>query len=267
MKKTVMVTGASGFVGSNFIKKYKDEFNIIPVCLIKKTPEELNYEGVDCILHLAALVHQMKGVPEEKYFEINTELTRRVAEQAKKAGVKHFVFYSTVAVYGTHGCIEKKMILSSVSPTNPKTPYAESKLKAEKILENLSDKGFAISIIRPPMVYGEGCPGNMKKLCKLVKYFPVLPFGNNKNKRSLIEINNLIEITMEIIKNKTEGLTLALDNKNLSIKQIVEMIALKQGKRRMLLKMPLFLILFLSKIFPTTIKSLYGDLRFSEEER
>ncbi len=84
MKKTVMVTGASGFVGSNFIEKYKEEFNIISVCLIEKTPEELDYQGVDCILHLAALVHQMKGAPEEKYFEVNTELTRKLAVEAKK---------------------------------------------------------------------------------------------------------------------------------------------------------------------------------------
>ena len=77
MKKTIMVTGASGFIGTNFISKYKDIFNIIPICLIENKPEELNYKGVDCILHLAALVHQMNGAPDEKYFEINTELTRR----------------------------------------------------------------------------------------------------------------------------------------------------------------------------------------------
>ncbi|MGL5578892.1 MAG: UDP-N-acetylenolpyruvoylglucosamine reductase, partial [Fusobacteriaceae bacterium] len=86
MKKTLMITGASGFIGSNFIKKYESEYNIIPVCLIEKSPEELDFTGVDSILHLAALVHQMKGAPEERYFEINTELTRRLAVKAKEAG-------------------------------------------------------------------------------------------------------------------------------------------------------------------------------------
>ena len=92
MKKTLMITGASGFIGSNFIEKYREEYNIIPIDLLQIKPEEIDYTGVDTILHLAALVHQMNGAPREKYFEINTELTRRVAEEAKKQGVKHFVF-------------------------------------------------------------------------------------------------------------------------------------------------------------------------------
>ena len=73
-KKTLMITGASGFIGSNFIERYKDKYNIIPVDLLKIKPEEIDFRGVDTVLHLAALVHQMKGAPREKYFEVNTEL-------------------------------------------------------------------------------------------------------------------------------------------------------------------------------------------------
>lgn len=91
-KITLMITGASGFIGSNFIEKYKDEYNIIPIDLLKISPEELDFNGVDCVLHLAALVHQMKKVPREKYFEVNTELTRRVAENAKKMGLNTLFF-------------------------------------------------------------------------------------------------------------------------------------------------------------------------------
>ena len=72
-KKTLMITGASGFIGSNFIERYKEKYNIISVDLLKVKPEQLNFENVDCVLHLAALVHQMNGAPREKYFEINTK--------------------------------------------------------------------------------------------------------------------------------------------------------------------------------------------------
>ncbi|MGL4403717.1 MAG: NAD-dependent epimerase/dehydratase family protein, partial [Fusobacteriaceae bacterium] len=148
MKKTLMITGASGFIGSNFIKRYADDYNIIPVDLLKVRPEELDYSGVDTILHLAALVHQMKGAPEEKYYEVNTELTRQMAESAKNAGVGHFVFYSTVAVYGTHGYFDHDKIISVDDPVNPKEAYANSKWKAEKILRGMRDDSFKVSILR-----------------------------------------------------------------------------------------------------------------------
>ncbi|MGL4787650.1 MAG: NAD-dependent epimerase/dehydratase family protein, partial [Cetobacterium sp.] len=131
-KKTLMITGASGFIGSNFIKNYENEYNIVPVCLIKNKPEDLDYTEVDTILHLAALVHQMKEAPEEKYFEVNTELTRRLATTAKEKGVRHFAFYSTVAVWGTHGYFEHDKVITLKTPLNPLTPYAKSKYNAEE---------------------------------------------------------------------------------------------------------------------------------------
>ena len=146
-KKTLMITGASGFIGTNFIERYKDKYNIVPVDLLKVKPEEIEFEGIDTVLHLAALVHQMNGAPREKYFEVNTELTRKVAEAAKKNKVKHFVFYSTVAVYGTHGSLNEKLILTKESKVNPKTPYAQSKWEAEKILKNLLKSLFFLNII------------------------------------------------------------------------------------------------------------------------
>ena len=162
-KKTLMITGASGFIGSNFIARYKDRYNTISIDLIKNKPEDLDFKNVDCVLHLAALVHQMKGAPREKYFEINTELTRRVAKCAKASGVKHFVFYSTVKVYGYDGDLyNHDIILNEDSPCNPKNdPYGESKLEAEKILKELEENEFKVGIIRPPMVYGKGVKGNM----------------------------------------------------------------------------------------------------------
>lgn len=262
MKKTLMVTGANGFIGTNFINRYKDDFNIIPVCLIENKPEDLDYTGVDCILHLAALVHQMSGAPEEKYFEINTELTKRLANKAKEAGVGHFVFYSTVAVYGTHGSIDKEMILSVSSSTNPKDAYGKSKLQAEDILRDIEEEKFIVSIIRPPMVYGDNCPGNMARLEKLVKTFPVLPFGNDEFKRSLVHIDKLLEETKKIIDNSKNGIFIPKDDNDVSIREIAESLAFKNGKKIFLIKIPRFLLKIMYKIKPRIVSSLYGSLRF-----
>ncbi len=260
--KTILITGASGFIGSNFIEGYKDKYNIIPMDLLKVKPEEIDFNGVDTVLHLAALVHQMKGAPREKYFEVNTELTRRVAVEAKKQGVKHFVFYSTVAVYGTHGEIYKEVILDKNSKINPKTPYAESKWQAEEILRELEDNNFKISILRPPLVYGKNCPGNMRRLEKLVDMLPILPFNYDENKRTLVEINKLLKITDEVIESEIVGIIIPKDDKDISIKEIVEKIIKEKNKKRILIKLPSFIFKLLVKIKPQIMESLYGDLRF-----
>lgn len=261
-KKTLMITGASGFIGSNFIKKYENEYNIIPVCLIKNKPEELDYTGVDAILHLAALVHQMKGAPEEKYFEVNTELTRRLATTAKEKGVKHFVFYSTVAVWGTHGYFDHNKVITLDTPVNPTTPYAKSKYEAEEILNELKGDNFKISILRPPMVYGENCPGNMKRLEKLVDVLPILPFGNDENKRTVVHIDKLLDETTKIIQNEKKGMFIPKDDRDMSIKNILEYIFKNKNKNKKLIKLPKFIVAILHKIKPKEMESLYGSLVF-----
>lgn len=267
-KKTLMITGASGFIGSNFIERYKEKYNIISVDLLKEKPEELNFENVDCVLHLAALVHQMNGAPREKYFEVNTELTKKMAEESKKEGVKHFVFYSTVKVYGYDGDLyNHNIILNENSPCNPKNdPYGESKWEAEKILKNLEDENFKVGIIRPPMVYGKGVKGNMESLIKLIQKLPILPFNYTKNKRSLVNIENLMYLTSLVIDKKAQGVFLPLDEKNLSLKEIVEGIEKVYELKRINLPMIQPFFWLLAKMKPNIMVRLYGSLQFENKE-
>lgn len=263
MKKTLMITGASGFIGTNFIKKYEKDFNIIPVCLIENRPEDLDYTGVDCILHLAALVHQMNGAPEEKYFEINTELTKRLASVAKDKGVKHFVFYSTVKVYGYDGDLENSnFILDENSVCTPNEPYGKSKYEAEKYLNTIEDENFKIGIVRPPMVYGIGVKGNMLSLIKLVDKCPVLPFNYVEFKRSIVYIDNLLEITKKMIMEEITGIIIPQDIGCVSIKEIIEGISEGLGKKRILFKFPNVIFRLLVIIKPSIMVRLYGGLQF-----
>lgn len=263
MKKTVMITGASGFIGTNFVEKYKSDFNIIPVCLIENRPEDLDYTGVDCILHLAALVHQMNGAPEEKYFEVNTELTQRLANKAKEAGVGHFMFYSTVKVYGYDGDLQNpNFILDENSLCNPNDPYGKSKYEAEKYLGTLQSDEFKVGIVRPPMVYGVGVKGNMLSLIKLVDKIAILPFNYNEFKRSIVYIENLLEITKQMISEEKIGIIIPQDTKAVSIKEIIEGIAEGLGKKVFLVKFPKFIFKLLIKYKPQVMVRLYGGLQF-----
>ncbi|WP_410208621.1 NAD-dependent epimerase/dehydratase family protein [Fusobacterium sp.] len=265
MKKiTLMITGASGFIGSNFIERYKDKYNIIPVDLLKISPEELDFTGVDTVLHLAALVHQMNGAPREKYFEVNTELTKRMAECAKKNGVKHFVFYSTVKVYGYDGDLNNHdIVLNEFSKCNPiNDPYGESKYEAEKILHSLENDNFRVGIIRPPMVYGKGVKGNMQSLIKLIKLCPIVPFKYTGNKRSLVAIDNLMYLTTLVIDQNAQGIFLPLDEKNLSLFEIVSGIESAYNLKRINIPLINPLYWLLCKIEPNIMVRLYGSLQF-----
>ena len=263
-KKTLMITGASGFIGTNFIERYKDKYNIVPVDLLKVKPEEIEFKDVDTVLHLAALVHQMNGAPREKYFEVNTELTKKIAEAAKKNKVKHFVFYSTVKVYGYDGDLyDHNFILNEYSPCNPTNdPYGESKWEAEKILREMESDDFIVSVIRPPMVYGKGVKGNMESLIKLVKKLPILPFNYTKNRRSFVNIDSLFHLTSLVIDKEKEGIFLPLDEKPLSLKEMIE--GIEEGLKIKRIKIPMIEPFFwiLTKIKPNIMVRLYGSLQF-----
>lgn len=267
-KKTLMITGASGFIGRNFIERYKDKYNIVPVDLLKIKPEKIEFKDVDTILHLAALVHQMNGAPREKYFEVNTELTKKVAEAAKKNKVKHFVFYSTVKVYGYDGDLyNHNFILNEHSPCNPvNDPYGESKWEAEKILREMESDDFIVSVIRPPMVYGKGVKGNMESLIKLVKKLPILPFNYTKNRRSFVNIDSLLHLTSLVIDKEKEGIFLPLDEKPLSLKEMIE--GIEEGLKIKRIKIPMIQPFFwiLIKIKPNIMVRLYGSLQFDNSE-
>ena len=267
-KKTLMITGASGFIGTNFIERYNDRYNIVPVDLLKIKPEEIEFKYVDTILHLAALVHQMNGAPREKYFEVNTELTKKVAEAAKKSQVKHFVFYSTVKVYGYDGDLyNHNFILNEYSSCNPTNdPYGESKWEAEKILREMESDDFIVSVIRPPMVYGKGVKGNMESLIKLVKKLPILPFNYTKNRRSFVNIDSLLHLTSLVIDKEKEGIFLPLDEKPLSLKEMIE--GIEEGLKIKRIKLPMIEPFFwiLTQIKPNIMVRLYGSLQFDNSE-
>jgi nucleoside-diphosphate-sugar epimerase len=262
-KKKIIVTGASGFVGRNFIEKYKNLYDIIPISLRTTKVEDIDFTDVDCILHLAALVHQMKKAPEEKYFEINRDLTKKLAVRAKENKVRHFAFYSTVKVYGYDGDLyNHNFILDINSECKPNDPYGQSKYEAEEILRELEDKNFTVAHIRPPMIYGSGVKGNMINLVKLINKFPILPFNYNENRRSIVSINNLLDLTKQVIDREERGIYIPTDGEAVFIKEMVEGIGEGLDKKIVLIKFPKFIYKLLCKVKPNIMVRLYGSLQF-----
>src|SRR5574344_959985 len=253
--KKLLISGSNGFVGSYFIKKYKDKYDIKTFSFLKDDINSLDYSDIDVVFHLSALVHQMDGASCEEYERVNVTQTLQLSKKVKENGVKKFVFMSTVKVYGE----ETDSKYSENSICKPEDEYGKSKLKAELELQKLEDKDFKVSIIRTPIVYGYGVKANIKSLINLVNKVPLLPFGKIENKRSMVYIGNLCHLVDEVITQEKSGIFLASDDQPLSTSRLIELVAKKLDKKVYLVKIPFFESL-LKILKPSFHKRLYGRL-------
>ncbi len=256
----ILLTGSNGFLGSYFINKYSEKYNINKFSFQNNNFEDLDLINTDTIIHLSALVHQMNGASEEEYIRVNITQTLDLAKKAKSSGVKHFIFMSTVAVYGIEiGVINKD------SKYNPITNYGKSKLKAELKLQKIENSSFRVSIIRPPIVNGYNAPGNMKSLINLLKKVSILPFANIQNKRSMIYVGNLCHLIDMIIQKQERGFFLASDDKSITTTRLIELIAKELDKKIYLVKVPFFESL-LKLVKPSLHKRLYESLEIDNRK-
>lgn len=188
MRKRILITGENSYIGKSlqeYVSKEKIDWQIDAVSVRDDQWRNLDYKKYQIIIHLAAVVHQ-KEQPEMRnlYKKVNARLPIEIARQAKAQGVGQFVFLSTMAVYG-----EKVSVISADTKVQPVTMYGKAKLAAEKKLKQLSDNGFQVIVLRPPLVYGRNCPGNYGRLASLALKLPIFP--KVENRRSMIYIENL----------------------------------------------------------------------------
>ena len=256
-KMKILITGSSGFIGTNFIQN-SSEFKIVEVDLLIQKVEEVDFSGIDSVLHLAALVHQMKGAPEEQYFKVNRDLAYEVSLKAKSQGVKQFVFMSTAKVFGesTTG----KPAWNENSECKPQDAYGRSKYEAEKLLLGLQDEHFKVAIVRSPLVYGVGVKANMYNLVKLVNQCPVLPLGGINNVRSMVYVGNLVALLKHIIQTLAAGIFIAGDKQPLSTTRLTQLIATASHKKIVLIRIPGFIRNLVKTVKPSIIDRLFGSL-------
>ena len=251
----LLLTGANGFIGTYFQKQYAQQYTIQTFSFLNDNFESLHVKGIDAVVHLSALVHQMGGASAEEYERVNVMQTLVLAKKAKESGVGHFIFMSTVKVYGE----ETNILYAENSLCKPEDEYGKSKLKAERALQELENETFKISIVRTPIVYGYGVKANIKSLIKLIDTMSILPFGDIANKRSFVYVGNLCAMIDKIIETQKSGVFLASDDKPLSTTRLIELIAKAKHKKIYLLHVKIFGVL-LKWIKPSFYKRLFCDL-------
>ena len=261
--KTILLTGASGFVGQRFLEYNKSNFTIRTVSLINQAVENIDFTGVDAILHLAGKAHQMTKIEDSIYFDVNTELTKKLALAAKAKGVSHFIFISTIKVFGEH----QNSVLTEGSPCEPiNDPYGQSKLQAEKFLQSIEDATFAVSIVRPPLIYGPRVKGNLIRFLKLADNGNPLPFAHIDNRRTMVFLDNLIEMINALIRQKKSGIFLAADAQPLSTTFLISEMRKKMARPTRLFTMPSPLKWVLKKVKPEMYIRLYGSLEMDAQD-
>jgi len=252
----ILITGANSFVGRSYLKssdnKYVDE-----ISLIENKPEEIDFSSYDTIIHLAAIVHQSRKIPDSEYYRVNRDIAIDVAKRAKESGVKQFIFLSTVKVYGDFNAESGPW--TETSECHPEDPYGKSKYEAEIELRKLEDENFTVSIIRTPLVYGKDVRANMLSIMKLVDKLPILPFGKVQNKRSFTYVKNLVGFIDRIIEKRASGVFLAMDSEPLSTTDLVKLIAKYLDKKRILIRIPKFLTGMSKNFIPNIFERLYGS--------
>ena len=255
-KKKILVTGSSGFIGTRWLQLMKDQYELVPISLKTTAVKDVDLEGVDAILHLAGLAHQMEAINPNRYFEVNTDLTIHLAKKAKKKGVTHFVYISSTKVYGDG---DDEVFYSESSTCIPTDPYGESKLKAEQELDKLRSDSFKIAVLRPPLVYGPGVKGNLLLFMKLAKMPFPLPFKGIENNRAMVYVDNLIAMIAQIIEKQAEGIFTLTDQHRISTEELIAEIREQMGKRPKLFKLPRILIWPVKVVKPHIYYRLFGS--------
>lgn len=254
-KKRLLVTGASGFVGVQFLDCCKSHYDIIPVSLQKTPVPSIDFNEVDCVLHLAGIAHRMEKTDISLYFSVNHELTKELADAAKDAGVAHFIFMSTIKVYG-----ESYENLTLDTVCKPTDAYGQSKLLAEQHLQTIQSDSFQVAIIRPPLIYGPGVKGNMQRLIQMVEKRKYIPLGKIQNQRSMVSIDNLIRLIRLIIDKKVSGTYLVQDESAISTTELLTAIAKAKSADVRLVAIPGIFRLIIKIFLPHIYVRLFGSL-------
>lgn len=261
--KKILVTGANSYIGTSFEKyiqkNYPDDYVVDTTDMIDGSWREMDFSEYDSVFHVAGLAHQKETVENAHlYYEINRDLAFETAEKAKAAGVGQFVFLSSMSVYG-----KETGVVTKDTPPTPKTNYGRSKAEAEEKLLTLTSPDFKLCILRPPMVYGEGCRGNYHSIVKLVEKLPVFPRVNNR--RSAIRVDNLTRFVIMAIERELSGVYFPQNAEYASTCELAREIA-QQKKKQLYFSFLCGFGVILLRPFSPILQKAFGDLVYEGTE-
>jgi UDP-glucose 4-epimerase len=227
--KKLLITGANSYIGvtfENYIKaNHPSQISIDTIDMVDGSWKNADFSGYDAVFHVAGIAHaDVSHVTEEvkqRYYAVNTTLAIDTAKKAKEAGVRQFIFMSSMIVYGGMAHV------SADTQPCPSNFYGDSKWKADEGIRELETEEFRTAVLRPPMIYGKGSKGNYPALARLAKKLPVFPKVNNK--RSMLYVENLCEFLYYIITEERCGIFFPQNSDLVNTSELVAQIAAASG--------------------------------------
>lgn len=255
----ILITGIHGFVGSNLVKALSKDHTIYGLDIINPTKEGVQFtiswdhldkvDGipeVDAIIHLAGKAHDTKNeAAADVYFKVNTDLTKKIYDYYLKSSAKKFIFFSTAkaAADKVDGILTEDVVPSPVGP------YGESKIAAEKYIQEHLVDDKQVYILRPCMIHGPGNKGNLNLLYGVVKKGIPWPLGAFENRRTFTSIENLNFVIEGLLtKDVPTGIYNMGDDEALSTNELIEDICKSLGKKAHIWKLPKGLMTGIAKI-------------------
>lgn len=262
----VLLTGATGFLGAALATRLDTDARYTLVNAVRRMSENLPADSqsvlvgglgastdwslalsdIDVVIHTAARVHVMNDSANDPLMEfrkVNLEGTMALAHQAVQAGVKRFIFISSIKVNGEETVYGKPFMADDLP--NPVDPYGVSKAETEQaLLELAATSGLEVAIIRPVLVYGPGVKANFQSLMKWVSKGVPLPLGLIRNKRSLVALDNLVDLVLTCVDHPAavNQIFLVSDGEDLSTTELLQRVAKALGVPARLLPVPVGLI-------------------------
>ena len=284
----ILLTGATGFLGSKLATYLRSQPAVTMTLSVRRLTKisagnTIKVEGLsadtdwsaalanqDIVIHAAARAHIMKDEeldPLTEYRKVNVDGTLTLARQASWAGVKRFVFVSSIKVNG-EGTLLGRPFQPEDSPA-PEDSYGISKCEAEAgLLKLAAESGMEVVIIRPPLVYGPGVKANFASMVNWVRKGIPLPFGMLGNKRSLIAIDNLVDFILlcadsSISPKAANQVFLVADGEDVSTTTLLRKVARAYGVRARLLPVPVLFLRLAAKLLGKSDMAdrLFGNLQ------
>lgn len=265
----IVVTGANGFVGRALSRALTADGHSV-TGLVRRVggcaagvrewlydrPDfvglaDIAWQEVHCVVHLAARVHVMNNIdsdPDAAFCATNVEGTLRVAEAARRNGVRRFVFVSSIKAIAER---DGGRPLSENDPARPEDAYGRSKFEAELALRQFGDaSGLDVVIVRPPLVYGPGVRANFLRMMDAISCGMPLPLGTITARRSLVYIDNLADVLVAcaIDPRATRGCFHIADDDPLSVAELLRMVGDALGKPARLFPVPASVLRTIGKL-------------------
>lgn len=252
----VLITGQNGYIAKKLYSYLLDRRHDVSFLNVRQDVwRHSSFEDIDCVVHLAGIVHNSSNDPQE-YQRVNVDLTAALARKAKDENVPQFIFISSMAVFGKSDEFLPLNEITAQTPLLPQTLYGKSKMSAEKEVEKIY--GDRACIVRPPMVYGENCTGNYRRLRELVLRFKIVP--HYENRRSMIYVHNLCELLRLLIENTGAGIFHPQDAEFLPTYEISRIIGNENEVNVRALRIP---FLKLGAAIVPDLKKAFGSLSYS----